>query len=255
MDPGSYSIVTSALLQQRKLEIAANNLANVSTVGYKAEFPVIDTKNPPKDQNARFSGGDQGVSRSDWKSTHINFAEGAKRETGNSLDLALSGPGFFVVQAPDGLRYTRGGRFEMNEAGQLSTNEGWPVIGKGGAPIPIGSSVTVGGRISINTSGEVTVNGQNVGQIEVVNFADLKKLEKRGSVTFVSADPNDVPAPVAVPKVQQGVLEMSNTSPLHEMVGLIETARLYETYQRMLQSFDQSDDRAINDLGRVQQIS
>jgi len=253
VEPGAYSIVGSALLHQRHLEIATNNLANMNTVGYKAERPLfrLDANFLPPGEFPHL--GKDAIQRSLWSRTHIDFTQGNIKQTGNPLDVALNGPGFFVLQTPDGPRYTRAGQFKLNGAGDLISPEGWPVLARGGNPIRLAGAALAGAKILIGGAGEVQVGGQAVGQLDVVDFPAPYRLEKRGGATFALTDPDARSTPVAAPRIVQGALEHSNVGSVAEMVGLIETARLYEAYQKILQSFDDARGRAVNDLGRVQE--
>ncbi len=247
MDPGAYTIVGSALLQQRRLEILANNLAQANTVGYKTEIPTFKTvKNTLSLEE--FPRLEDVAEQMEWRGTHIDFRQGFVKKTGNNLDVALNGPGFFVVRAPEGERYTRAGDFTLDKDGQIVTKEGWLVLGTGGEGIRIQTSALAQGGIIINSDGEVRVGGQLSGKFNVVDFAKPYRLERRGSSTYVPIDPEAQPQAVESPQITQRSLEVSNVSAITEMVNLIEVARLYEIYQKILQSFDEVDAIAINEI-------
>ena len=250
MEPGAYSIVGSALLQQRRLELLANNLAQVNTPGYKADIPVfriysgtsgVETEQPDSVV----------IEQSAWKFTHIDFTQGPANLTNNPLDLALNGDGFFVLESPDGPRYTRSGRFTLNGEGQIIAPQGWPVLGQDGAPIQIANVDSTSGGIFINNSGQVIANGEVAGQFKIVDFPKPYALEKKGFSSFVPADKTLAATTPENTKIQQGYIEGSNVNAIGQMTKLIEISRLYEAYQKMLQSFDEVDSTAVNDLGAV----
>lgn len=253
MQPGAYTVVAAALLRQRHLEITTNNLANASTVGFKAERPFFDLHRDSQPPDEIRPLGDDLVRQSRWAGSHIDYSGGKTQQTTNPLDLSLVGSGFFVLQTAAGLRYTRAGQFTLNGNREIVSQDGWPVLGRGGAPIrlPVGE----GAKIVIGQTGEVRVGEQAAGQIQVVDFPKPYRLFKQHGASFSTIDPRETGTPVAIPQMVQGSLELSNVQPVTEMVGLIETARLYEAYQKILQSFDTMNDRAVNDLGRTQPIA
>ncbi|MBI3128948.1 MAG: flagellar hook-basal body protein [Candidatus Tectomicrobia bacterium] len=251
MQPGAYSVIAAALLRQRHLEIATNNLANASTVGFKAERPVFDLHQTeaPADE-IRPLGGDL-VRQSRWAATLINYSGGKTQHTANPLDVSIVGDGFFVLQTPEGRRYTRAGQFALNGSREIVSADGFPVLGVEGRAIRL----PAGDKIVIGQTGEVMVGNAVAGRIRVVDFPKPYKLFKQNGAAFSTIDPREEGTPVAAPQLVQGSLELSNVSPISEMVALIETARLYEAYQKIFQSFDSMSDRAVNDLGRTQSIA
>ena len=253
MEPGAYAIVGSALLQQRRLELLANNLAQINTPGYKADTPVFriyeSTTGAETGQSNQF--GSAVVQQSAWKFTHTDFTQGPANLTDNPLDLALNGDGFFVLQSPDGPRYTRSGRFTLNGEGQIISPQGWPVLGQGDAPIQIPNVDSTSGGIFINATGQVISNGAVAGKIKIVDFTKPYALEKKGFSSFAPVDETVAITTPENTKIQQGFIEGSTVNAIGEMTKLIENSRLYEAYQKMLQSFDEVDNTAVNDLGKV----
>ena len=242
-------MVAAALMGQRHLEIAANNLANVNTVGFKAERPMFELNQETQAPDAASRLGPGLVRRSRWAGSHIDYTGGKTQQTGNPLDLAIGNPGFFVIQSPNGLRYTRAGQFTISSNQEIVTSQGWPLLGTNGQPIRVR---TGGGPIAVGYGGEVLMGGQAAGKIQVVDFPRPYRLFKEQGSVFGVVDPAERGTPVATPQIAQGTLEMSNVSAIKEMVGLIETARQFEAYQKVIQSFDAMSDRAVNDLGRSQ---
>jgi len=254
VEPGSYAVVGSAMLTQRRLEIVANNLAQVNTPGYKADVPVfrIDKTHKP-DAHVGHLGPDA-VQQAAWRFTYTNFDQGSFNKTDNPLDLALNGSGFFVLKSPDGPRYTRSGQFGINREGVIRSQQGWPLLGVDNGEIRLPNASSLRGGVFINQSGQVFSNNNVVGQIQVAEFPKPYALEKRGYSSFSMIDPNIEPIKPKTTDIFQGYIEDSNVNAVAEMVKLIEIGRLYESYQKAVQSFDAIDEKAVNDLGRVEEI-
>ncbi|MBW1960466.1 MAG: flagellar hook-basal body protein [Deltaproteobacteria bacterium] len=218
-------VVQGGLRQERKLEMITNHLANVSTTGFKADVLSFDALFRAK--------------------MTIDFSQGDLRKTGNHLDLALDGDGFFKVQTHRGIRYTRNGTFTLDKDYQLVTQDGDPVLGEAG-PITIN-----GTEIRINETGEIHVDNQLVGKLDVVSFVSKDKLVKEGGSLFVNKDPQPEEIAATSARVIQGALEMPNVSTIVEMTRMIETLRSYESYQKMLQAYDETDSKLINEIGKT----
>lgn len=250
MDPGVFAVVSSSLVQQRRLEILANNLANLNTVGFKSDTPIFQVGSV-----SELKGGEgvnnTVVEQTSWVDSATDFSQGPMTRTNNPNDVALNGHGFFVLQTPAGVRYTRSGQFTTDSQGELVSKDGFQVLGKGGVPIRIEPSRIGRAGMVINSEGEVRVEGQLLGQIDVVDFPRPYRLEKRGNSLFEAITPDQETIPVPNTVFVQGSLEGANVGAIEQMVALIEVARLYESYQKILQSFDDMDNRAVNDLGRV----
>ena len=250
MQPGAYTVVAAALLRQRHLEITTNNLANANTVGFKSERPVFDLHRDGQSPDEIRRLGSDLVQQSRWAATLVNYAGGKIQHTANPLDVSLVGSGFFVLQSPNGLRYTRAGQFTLNGNREIVSADGWPVLGPDGRALRLPAAGA--DKIVIGQTGEVRVGEQPAGRIQVVDFPQPYRLFKQNGAAFSTIDPQQTGTPVTNPQMVQGTLELSNVSTITEMVELIETARMYEAYQKILQSFDTMSDRAINDLGRTQ---
>jgi flagellar basal-body rod protein FlgG len=166
-----------------------------------------------------------------------DFSEGEIFSTGNPLDLAISGPGFFELETPAGLRYSRNGAFRMNSGGEVITPEGFKLMTNKG-PLRIAAHDT----LVLDRSGRVIVNGAEAGRLRVVG---LENAAKAGGGLF-TGKPVEFKA-----DLMQGALEQSNVKPFREMVTLIDAFRAYETNQKMITSFDTVSQRAVNDIARV----
>lgn len=268
MNFGLYSAYLGMRARQERLDLVANNLANASTAGFKADRllyrsvaalqaqaqqspPGVDGttgapingapaaassagKGPEAGQLAPIKyGKDVGVLTSEA----TDFSAGSIRETGRSLDIALDGDGFLVVQTTRGERYTRQGSLTLDNSGQLVTQRGDLVVGDAG-PITVPP-----GEVNIGDDGTVSVKGQVAGRLKLVHFADANAaLVKEGSSLFVAGGQGK-PTEATGTRVIQGALEMSNTNSLTEMVAMMQNTREFESLQKSVTTL-------MNDLGR-----
>lgn len=243
--PSMASLGAGMRMLWLRQEIIANNLANVSTTGFKQDDlvpvpgPALRGVVPPGPQ--------VGVPSPDIDALiqWTDYSPGPLQETGRSLDVALSGAGFLEIETPRGLRYTRAGALIVNTQGVLAAADGSPVLGTGG-PIAITSD-----RVQISERGEVSVQGQVVGAVRLVDFPEPYRLTKEGDGRFAPADRDVVPKETTDSQVLQGFLEGSNVNPVGAMVRMIEVLRTYEAHQRAVQAVDEIDRQATNDVGRV----
>lgn len=243
MSGSIYKAGSGAILQQMRLDVYANNLANVNTVGFKADQPVFRLEQEePTTESA------QNVPRLSPYALPLEyvtrFESGAFQNTGGQMDAAIAGRGFFEVRTPDGLRYTRNGQFSINENGMLSTPQGWPVMGQGGEIAIEGSLIEIG------EDGQVMVDGDVVGVLRVVDFNDDRQLKKTGSTLFKVEDPAAGPIEAENFRISQGVLEASNVNAIRTMTELIETLRVFETYQKVIRAADDATAKTVNEVGR-----
>ncbi len=232
-------------VQWLRHEIVANNLANVSTPGFKQDdVDIVPTVAPLPG-----FGGAMMLGPGPWADPQqivpwTDFSQGRLRETGRSLDVALSGPGFFEVETPRGVRYTRAGGFVLDAQGLLTTADGMPVLGQRG-PIVLRSD-----RVQISETGEVRADGQVVDSIRVVDFPLPTPLVKEGQGLFALTGDVSSQAPTGY-RIVQGALEESNVNAVGAMVRMIEILRTYEAHQRAIQAVDEIDRQAVNEIGRV----
>lgn len=236
MNSGMYAALSGNLSAMRRLDVIANNLANASTTAYKADQMAFESVLAGVKNSSQ-----EPVYSSDRFST--DFSQGTMQKTDNTLDVALEGEGFFVVNTPDGAAYTRNGNFHIGPGGKLVTGEGYEVQGSGG-PINLKS-----GKIDISSAGVVSVNGSAAGTLAQVDFPKPYALMKTGSGLFVPAN-GQAPAPSNA-QVRQGFLEGSNVKVVVEMARMIETSRYFESCARAVRSYDDLAAKAANDLGKV----
>jgi len=239
MNSGLYAALSGNLAAMKRLDVLSNNLANVNTPGFKKDRMTFESLLMASTSAAN---GDQPVLANNTFFT--DFSAGPVKQTGNTLDLALEGDGFFVVNTPQGPAYTRQGTFQRDSSGKLVTRDGYEVAGSG-------ALVLNGSKVEIDAKGVVQVDGAQVGTLQVVDFPKPYALQKIGDGLFVPADPQVVPQPVAKSAVRQGFLEESNVNVVMEMAQLIETNRFFETCQKVVQGYDNVAAKAANEIGKV----
>jgi len=227
---------------KRQMDVVANNLANMNTAGYKSGTMLFEEHLMPVAQMNDMTGQDKRVSFVLDNSIYRSFSEGSFEQSGNELDVAISGDGWLVAQSPDGERYTRNGQLKINADGQLVLSSGQAVLGEGG-PITFGPEET---GIEIAHDGTISTSQGTKGRLRVVQFENNAYLKKEGDTMFSSTQQ---PLPAEGIRVVQGVVEKSNVQPIYEMTRMIETVR---AYTNMAQTMSQAQDLrrdAIEQLG------
>ncbi len=236
--------LTRQMTLRRELSITANNLANMTTAGFKVEKLLLA---PKEGATASHTDGPNKINFvQDWGVAR-DFSDGRIEITGRPLDVALVGKGFFAVETPDGERYTRDGRFTVDETGSLSTSDGMMVLGDTGAPILMDA---FGGTPSIDQKGVISIDGAEIARLKVVGFASLGELAKDGSGRY-RAPEGAVPETIENPQVMQAYLERSNVVPILEINRMVEVTRSYQSVSNMLKSEEDTSRQAIQRLGKV----
>lgn len=174
-----------------------------------------------------------------------NFSQGALEETGNNMDLALEGKGFFKVLTPKGEMYTRNGNFTLNNNGEIVTSEGYYLVGQ------YGSILTEGNDFSISEHGDIIINNEIVDRIEIVDITNLSVMKKYGESLFQITEGATIETSSFEGKVLQGFVESSNVNPIKEMVEMINGFRSYESNQKIVKAYDDILQRAVNDIGTL----
>jgi flagellar basal-body rod protein FlgG len=176
-----------------------------------------------------------------------DFEQGSLKITGAPFDLAISGNGFFKVETPQGEFYTRNGHFRLTAEGQIITEQGFPVLGDGGAiTVPEGVS-----KFTIAESGEIYADGALIGQITLVDVDNQMNLEKLGGNMYRPRPGSAVEEIEADGYVAQGFLEVSNVNPVYEMVNMIEAQRQFEAYAKVMQTTEGIDKEAVSKVGKA----
>ena len=252
-----YMAANGAIAYQRRLEILSNNLANTNTVGFKQDQTHFQTYYLANLERSNTPVADRGLTQAPvfWSrlSSYTDHTSGPQKATGNRLDLAINGRGFFCVQTPQGLQYTRRGDFSIGADGLLVNNQGWPVLGENGE-ISVDSQADVtdpaGHEFLVDDSGNVSVDGSIIGKLRIVDFENTDSLEKIGNTSFKPRSANAVESAAKDFSISQGAVELSNVNALQMMTELIEVHRGYESYQKVIRSVDEVNSKIINEVGK-----
>jgi flagellar basal-body rod protein FlgF len=250
MSDGIYTALSGSLAQQHSLDVIANNVANASTAGFRGDRVVFgellagaqNNSAPPDPRQPAGPRVDQFVR---VEMNTLDSTGGMLRRTGNTLDLGLSGDGFFTVRTPQGDRLTRAGNFMMRENGELSTMEGHPVLGEGDAPIRFARDVK---DIEVTKDGIVRADGQDIAKLALRTVADQTQLLREGTTTYAVKPGTEVVAAQRV-EVAQGHLEGSNVNPVNGLNELITVNRSFDALHRVIETFQQIDQRTARDIG------
>jgi flagellar basal-body rod protein FlgG len=257
MQDGAYSAMFGALTQEHRLDIIANNLANVNTSGYKPDRlsfedtflryahdfirePIHNLKDKPLFPRSFL------MSKPRLAGKETDFGQGALKKSDNPLDLAIKGEGFFMIRTPEGDFYSRNGHFIRTAEGLLTTAQGGALLGEGG---PI--AIPEGARIEIRGDGQIFADGELVDQIQLMTVSDLQGLEKYGGNLFRIREGSGAaqqPAP-AETSIEQGYLETANVEVVTQMVKMIEAQRAFEAYSKVTQTMRESDTKLIQQVG------
>jgi flagellar basal body rod protein FlgG len=221
MDVSLYQAAAAMNATAHWQDMIAENLANSAVPGSRK-------------QEISFSDVQAGLgSNIPSASTVTNFKTGELCSTGNSMDFALEGPGFFTVQLPNGQQaYSRDGEFKLNAKGQLVNKEGYSVLGSNG---PLQFNPNNSDAITISATGDVSQGSETKGKFQITEFQHPEKLMSLGAADFRPDDPGAEPVTAVSTQVRQGFIEAANTSPTTEMASLITAMRMFESNQKVLQ--------------------
>lgn len=234
---GLYSAAAGLDAAIARHEVAAKNLAQAQHPGHRrlafrqSSFDPFAGETTPAGETAEAHA-----------PVVVDFSPGRLESTGRTLDVAIQGEGFFVLEGPQGPLYTRNGRLHVNASGELVSGDGWRVQGRGGTiTFPPGTSTQ---NLQITSSGQLVASGIPLGQLEIVTFADPARLQRVGAAVFAAPE-EVVPEPVEG-TVVQGLFEHSNVEPVSELVALIVAARQYEAAQQAMRSIERAVERHIH---------
>jgi flagellar basal-body rod protein FlgF len=242
MDPMTAIAASGLRSRMESLDLLANNMANASTGGYKAdrEFYSLYTSTEAEDAGSSTT---MPVVQQPW----IDLSQGPIANTGNSLDLALSGKGFFSISGPNGTLYTRNGGFHLSASGQLVTTDGYPVRSVSGGALTAQNSLP----LDISRDGTVSQDGQPIGQLDIADFTGTAGLAKQGANYFREADPSIKPAVPPGTTVEQGKLEASNTGTAESAVRLVTIMRQFEMLQKAVMIGNDMSKQAIEQVAKA----
>ena len=240
MDNSLLVGLTAQMTLRRNMEIISNNIANVSTSGFKRESPAFEELLVPVEA-ADASLREVSFVR-DWGVVR-DMSAGPMLQTGSQLDVSVHGEGFLVVRTPAGERFTRDGHLKLDAQGRIVTADGHPVLSDGGeVTIPPGES-----DLSIAADGTVSTKLGSIGKFRVVTVPS-HTLRKEGFNLYTSDAP---PSPATAARIVQGAIERSNVEPVVEMTKMIEVMRAYQTSTEILNATDDLIRKALQRLGEV----
>jgi flagellar basal-body rod protein FlgF len=274
---GFYTAASGMMAQQRRIEMLTNNIANANTPGYKSDqaalraFPelllsrldkaTVPTKTPRSFPLQPTIGS---INTGVYMQELIpNFRQGDIKETGQPTDIALingtlpvdaetgkEGTLFFVVQNENGdIRYTRNGNFTLNSQGFLTTNDGWYVLDENGRRIKLPST-----NFTVNADGTIVANNNRIARINIAFAANPNTLAKEGNGLFRSENgvlPSALGNPNITYTLKQGFLERANVDLNRAMTEMLSAYRAFEANQKIVQAYDRSMDKAVNEIGRL----
>jgi len=244
MENPTYIALSKLDAQQRTMDIIAGNIANANTVGFKAER-VLFSDFLVGQKNVKTAPGGEKLAFTQDRATYRDHSAGSLTQTGNPLDLALGGSGYFSVQTPNGTRLTRSGRFGLLTDGTIADASGNALLDTGGNPIqlPIGQS-----RIQVASDGTISGEDGRIAQVGVVDVSDVNQLLPEGGKLFRTSM---TPQPIAQPKIVQGAVEESNVQPITELTQMMQTEREFQFVSQFVQS---EADRQQSTIDKITQL-
>jgi flagellar basal-body rod protein FlgF len=239
MDNAAYVALTRQTGLMKAMQATAHNIANMSTTGFRREEVLfaemlVDQPDAPGT-----------IAMTAARVRHSDLSQGALTMTGGRLDFALEGPGFFMIETPEGQRLTRSGAFTRSPEGELVTMDGMRVLDAGGAPVFLPPDAA---SISVAADGTIAADGQPIGQLGMVEVIEPNRLTRQSGLLFVPDDAELVPAEQT--RVIQGALEGSNVDPVLEMARMIEVQRGYELGSNFLEREDERIRAVVRTLGQ-----
>lgn len=232
---------------QKAMDVIANNIANMNTAGFKRQSVSFDA------HVSQASGRTNGVSFATERGAYRDFSNGPIEKTGNPLDLAIKGDGFFQVQLPDGSTgYTRAGALSLNNNGQIVTMEGNPVLGDGGQALTLPTTVS---ELNISADGHISAKTDltskdlsQLGKITLVKFAHPQLLQAQGGNIYTT---NETGETVTDSMIVQGAVEHSNVEPIVEMTKMIDVSRTYERTSNLIGDDNTRNSDALDRLSKT----
>ena len=228
---------------RRQLDIVANNIANMNTTGFKGEQMMFTQHLVKSGGGQRLLGPKLAFTRD--IATMLDTSDGPMEKTGNSLDLGINGEGYFVIQTENGERYTRNGRFQLDDGGQLVNQNGDPLLSTANEPLFLSPEDT---EIAISRDGTVSTNNGDLGRIRLVGFENPQNL-KRGADGLFNTD--ERPKDIESPEINQGMLEGSNVKPIFEMARMITIHRNYDNIRNFIKREDERMRNMVKELGKT----
>ena len=247
MDNTKYVALSRQMGLWKQMDIVSNNMANMNTSGFKQDEAIfssyiVETKGAEGfGKNPVFFTQDYGIFK--------DFQEGLFQETGNQLDVAIQGDGFFAIETPNGERYTRKGQFSLDYEGKIVTKEGDVLLSTNSEPFFLAPGEK---DITISETGDVSTENGVIGRLKIVAFADNQKLKKIGNTMFENVEGNAMSIGLDNVLIKQKVVEKSNVQPIVEMSKMIKLQRSYEYVQQMI---DEEHERLSNTISTYAQLA
>ncbi len=236
MDSAGYIALTRQSGLMREMGVVANNIANISTSGFRREGVVFE-------EYVKRVGNGPSLSMATGDARNVDLSPGALQQTGGAFDFAIQGDGFFLVETAQGNRLTRAGSFTPSPTGELVSNDGYRLLDEGGAPIAVPPDA---GKIAVAEDGTLSANGAPIAKIGLWQPTDPLSLKHESGTLFSSS--GEVPKPGGM--MLEGWLEESNVNPIFEIARMIEVQRAYELGQTFLDREDQRMRGVVQTLGR-----
>jgi len=243
VDPAYYVAAGSLRARSFQMDIVSNNLANAATIGYKPERTFFSVYNKAKADGRGLPLTGHVNDGAIIAQSGIDFSQGSARTTGRSLDMAIDGNAFFMIRTPQGIQATRDGRFMIGKNGQLSTQDGYPVLGNNNLPIPIDPA---GGPVAVQKDGTVQQGDATPGQIGLRAVANPSALSRVGSNRYDLAGSTTAPANATV---TQGALEQSGVDMASCMIDMVRLNRIFEMSMKVASTVtNDMDEKCITDI-------
>ncbi|SMX47428.1 flagellar hook-basal body complex protein [Actibacterium lipolyticum] len=238
MDNAGYTTLTRQAGLLREMQSVANNIANLSTTGYRGEGMIFA-------EHVRAVEGPSGsLSMASANVRNVDLQQGPLTETGGTFDFAIEGPGFFLIETPNGERLTRAGAFTPNEAGELATPDGYRLLDLGGAPIFIPPDAA---SVQVSPDGTLSADGRALSQVGVYSPASAADLSRDNNTSFAFQGELE---PISDSSVLQGFVENSNVDPITEVARMIEVQHAYQLGQSFLEREDERIRGVLRTLGQ-----
>jgi len=243
MDPLTITAASGMRARMESLDMLANNIANSETGGYKTdrEFYSLYTS-----AEGMLPGSEDPATLPVIEKNYTDYSQGSMRMTSNPLDLGIQGKGFFAVDSPSGVAYTRNGSFQMTAAGKLVNADGYAVRSATGKSITLDPSLPV----EVSADGTISQSGQTGGKLALLDFANQWDLVKQGNTLFRAADPKTTPIATSA-AVQQGRLESSNVGSSESVVRLVSVMRQFDMLQKATHIGQEMNSKAINEVAKI----
>lgn len=245
MENPSYIVLSQQMALSKQMDVIANNLANVNTPAYRDET-LLFSQFLGKASNPGLQGNATPISFVGLGGTLPDTRPGPVEPTSNPMDFALEGRGYFAVNTPDGIRYTRDGHFSINAQSQIVTAEGYQVVDPQGRPLTVPANAS---DIAVTPTGTLSSNQGPIGSFQLVKFADDAALQKVGTDLYQTDAPSQ---PIdATTTVKQGMIEGSNVQPILEITKMIQVQRAYQSAQQMITNEHNRELQAIQVLTKT----